>query len=94
MWEEVMAGNSRKLKWEQFRREVIELDGGNCVRCGKAREDGAILHVHHKQYIDGREYWDYPIEMMETLCAGCHAKEHGIISPDCGWLLVGDDEDH
>lgn len=84
---------SRKAEWQKFRSQIIELDGGGCVRCGKSPDEGAILHVHHKEYIAGRDYWDYPIETMETLCAGCHAKEHGIISPDCGWVLVND-EDH
>lgn len=86
-----MTGVNRKRKWENFRREVIELDGSQCVRCGKSPDTGAVLHVHHKSYMTGRDYWDYPLEMMETLCAGCHAKEHDIITPDCGWSLVSDD---
>lgn len=84
---------SRKVEWSRFRSQIIEIDKGRCVRCNRSQDEGAILHVHHKEYITGREYWDYPLEMMETLCAGCHAKEHGIISPDCGWNVV-DDEDH
>lgn len=81
---------NHKRQWKKLRAEVIEADGGRCIRCGKTSADGATFHVHHKAYIDGRAYWDYPLAMLETLCAGCHAKEHGIISPDCGWTLVGD----
>ncbi len=80
-----------KKQWEQFRAQVIDADRGRCVRCQKSRGEGSILHVHHKTYIPGRAYWDYPFELMETLCAGCHAKDHGIISPDCGWVLVSDE---
>ena len=83
---------NRKHRWERFRDEVIELDGEKCVRCQKSREQGATLHVHHKEYIAGHEYWDYPPGMCETLCAGCHAKTHGILSPDFGWVLVGEED--
>ena len=33
--------------------------------------------------------WDYPYSLCETLCKGCHAKEHGKIQPDSGWDWVG-----
>jgi len=85
-----MRGTAKRL-WESFRIQVIEADRGQCVRCQKSQSEGAVLHVHHKDYVPGRAYWDYPLEMMETLCAGCHAKGHGIISPDCGWTLLSDD---
>ena len=87
-----MTTRSRKDAWQKFRAHVIELDKGKCIRCGKSKDDGSVLHVHHKAYIEGRNYWDYPYEMVETLCAGCHAKEHGIISPDCGWSLISDSD--
>jgi hypothetical protein len=83
---------NRKQLWQKFRAQVVELDGYKCIRCGRSQDDGAVLHVHHKSYIVGQHYWDYPAEMMETLCAGCHAKEHGIISPDCGWVLSSDSD--
>jgi hypothetical protein len=79
-----------KGKWEKFRNEVIELDDCRCVRCGKSRDEGAVLQVHHKYYEPGRDYWDYPLSACETLCSGCHAKEHGIISPDTGWGFLSD----
>jgi hypothetical protein len=84
--------SSYKGKWEQFRNQVIELDGRKCLRCGKTEDDGAILHVHHKQYIQGRAAWDYPPSYCEALCAGCHAIAHGIIPPDCGWEFIGDED--
>jgi hypothetical protein len=79
-----------KGKWEKYRNEVIELDDCRCVRCGKSRDEGAVLQVHHKYYEPGRDYWDYPLSACETLCSGCHAKEHGIISPDTGWGFLSD----
>lgn len=78
-----------KQAWEQFRATVLEMDGGRCVRCGRGRSDGVVLQVHHKQYIKGRPQWDYPTSLCETLCSGCHAREHGILRPSVGWECVG-----
>lgn len=78
--------------WRQFRLEVIEMDGGVCVRCGRGPSAGAILQVHHKQYLVGKAPWDYPYEFCETLCQGCHAREHGKIRPSDGWECMGFDD--
>lgn len=78
--------------WLKFREEVIELDGGACVRCGSSRRQGAILQVHHKEYLSGKLPWEYPYELCETLCRGCHAGEHGIVQPFTGWECVGYDD--
>lgn len=78
-----------KKAWEQFRAAVIEMDGGRCVRCGRGHGDGVVLQVHHKHYIKARPIWDYPTSLCETLCSGCHAREHGIIRPSVGWDCVG-----
>ena len=86
------VGGTKKNRWELFREEVIELDGGRCVRCGKDRQMGAILQVHHKQYIKGRKPWEYSYSDCETLCKGCHAGEHGLIPPKTGWEYLGEED--
>jgi hypothetical protein len=48
--------------------------------------------VHHKFYIDGKLPWEYDYSECATLCKGCHAREHGIIMPDSGWILLGSDD--
>lgn len=78
--------------WKQFRADVIKLDGGACCRCGASKGSGAILQVHHKEYVSGRLPWEYPFEACETLCKGCHAIEHGIIPPNFGWDFLGHDD--
>lgn len=78
-----------KSEWEVFRDEVIELDGGACRECNRSRKDGVVLQVHHKSYINGKAPWEYPYDMCETLCKGCHAAEHGIILPKKGWAYAG-----
>lgn len=78
--------------WAAFRRKVIELDGSQCVECGRSRDDGVVLQVHHKRYISGRKPWEYETSECETLCQGCHAREHGEIRPDAGWEYVGEED--
>lgn len=78
--------------WQIFRQEIIELDGGVCVRCRRGPLDGAVLQIHHKEYLPGKMPWEYPYEMCETLCKGCHAGEHGIIRPFTGWVCAGHDD--
>lgn len=87
-----MANLYADKKWTAFREEVIQLDGGLCVQCGRSRSDGVVLQVHHKTYLQGRKPWEYEPEACETLCKGCHAREHGEIRPDTGWDYVGEDD--
>lgn len=79
----------RSHKWADFRENVMILDGYMCRRCRRARGDGAVLQVHHTEYLPGHKPWDYPEHMCETICKGCHAAEHGIIPPQFGWANVG-----
>ncbi len=87
-----MKNPYRKNRWVAYREELIELDGGACVRCGRSRENGTVLQVHHKKYIAGKAPWEYPYDLCETLCKRCHAVEHGEIRPDSGWEYVGEDD--
>ena len=82
----------RSTDWKEFRNDVIRLDGGVCVRCSRGPSDGVVLQVHHKQYLFGHKPWEYPYELCETLCRGCHAAEHGKIMPRFGWDQVGWDD--
>ena len=67
-----------RAKWQAFRREMIERDGGRCARCGRAETDGHVMHVHHKHYVRGRMPWQYNYNECELLCGGCHAAEHDV----------------
>lgn len=84
-----MRGYNRRL-WFEFRREVIRLDGGACAQCRRGEADGVILQVHHTRYIPDRLPWEYPYDLCQTLCRGCHAREHGKLPPSVGWDYVGD----
>jgi len=81
--------NYNKSEWKEFRENVIESDNYRCVRCGKSKEDGIILQVHHLIYHKGRKPWQYATEECETLCKGCHGAEHGFVIPKYGWEFIG-----
>jgi hypothetical protein len=81
-----------RKNWQNFRREVIELDGGICVSCKRGPLEGAVLQIHHKRYLPGKLPWEYPYDLCQTLCKRCHAGEHGIIRPFSGWECIGYDD--
>lgn len=87
-----MKNPYRGNRWAEFRKELIELDGAACVKCGRSEANGATLQVHHKKYLAGKAPWEYPLELCETLCKRCHAAEHGKIPPIGGWEFVGEDD--
>ncbi|MCT4665305.1 MAG: HNH endonuclease [Flavobacteriales bacterium] len=80
-----------RKEWIEFRENVIESDGYNCVRCGRSKNE-VILQVHHKIYLKGKLPWEYGTVNCETLCKGCHAAEHGIIQPKIGWEFLGQED--
>lgn len=56
-------------KWQRKRLEVFDRDNFTCVYCG---DDDSTLHVHHKQYEQGKKPWEYPLTNFITLCEHCH----------------------
>lgn len=70
-----------------YRNRVLHRRGFKCERCGATHN----LHVHHPEYGDGRDPWQYPVDFCELLCRSCHAIEHGHIPPDSGWDLLYSD---
>lgn len=86
---EAYAKLLRDTRWREFRQEVLRLDRNTCGHCGRESEG---LHVHHREYIEGRLPWEYPLSSLETLCARCHAAEHGIVPPPLGWEVASYDD--
>lgn len=60
-------------KWQKRRLEILSRDNFTCQVCGATEE---TLHVHHICYLKGKDIWDYPDNLLITLCDKCHEAEH------------------
>jgi len=75
-----MAKYSELLKdprWQKKRLEVLSRDEWKCKSCGSSH---ITLHVHHKEYAKGKPPWDYPDDVLITLCETCHYFEEDLKS--------------
>lgn len=66
----------RDPRWRAKRIEILERDKYTCKLCGKNKEDGVILHVHHIMYHKGLMPWEYRNRELITLCEDCHNNFH------------------
>jgi len=55
--------------WQKKRLEIMKRDKWMCKKCG---DDETTLNVHHLNYINGKDPWDYPNSELITLCEDCH----------------------
>ena len=58
--------------WQKKRLKVMERDNWKCQKCGSTV---ITLNVHHIDYIPGIKAFEYPDDMLQTLCENCHAAE-------------------
>ena len=88
-----MNNNYRNVSWRIRRQQIIEADGNACCDCGRKSSE-ATLQVHHLKYDKGKRIWEYDRENLITLCKGCHARRHKIITsiPQDGWTYEGCDD--
>jgi len=56
-------------RWQKKRLEIFNRDEFKCKKCGNTKE---TLNIHHIKYIKDKEPWDYPNELLTTLCEDCH----------------------
>jgi hypothetical protein len=61
-------------RWQRRRLEILSRDNFQCVKCDAASK---TLHVHHRFYLSGRLPWDYPDNVLVSLCETCHKEEEG-----------------
>ena len=67
------ADKLKRPEWQRKRLQILERANWKCEQCG---EKESMLHVHHKQYISGRDPWEYKDNQLVALCAMCHAAQH------------------
>jgi 5-methylcytosine-specific restriction endonuclease McrA len=61
-------------RWQSKRSEILYRDKNTCQKCGDPGNQ-----VHHLQYIDGHEPWEYDNDDLQTLCDDCHNIESSLI---------------
>lgn len=72
------AGLLFDKRWRDKRLVILERDSNKCVLC----KSKLSLQVHHRQYhfIKSTKAftppWEYPNELLITLCEKCHKKGH------------------
>lgn len=67
----------RDRRWQVKRTRILERDNFTCqnVNCKYRHDTSVLFEVHHLDYIPGTLAWDYPDDMMLTLCSKCHSDE-------------------
>lgn len=59
-------------RWQKKRLLILERDDWTC-QCCYSKEN--TLNVHHRIYITDKDLWDYPDDLLVTLCVDCHESE-------------------
>lgn len=59
-------------RWQRLRLEIFQRDDWSCLIC--KRKD-LELQIHHCDYFPNVDPWDYPRDMLYTLCKGHHSDE-------------------
>jgi 5-methylcytosine-specific restriction endonuclease McrA len=65
----------RDRRWQMKRLSILNRDGFKCTNPNCKSHENTSLDVHHLDYIPGILLWDYPDDMLTTLCHPCHQKE-------------------
>lgn len=66
----------RDPRWQKKKSEILIRDNYTCQNpkcCSTVKN----LQVHHLDYISGTLAWEYPNDMLITLCEDCHDAENG-----------------
>ncbi len=59
-------------RWQRRRLDILNRDDFTCQKCF---DKETTLHVHHRWYKSGKEPWEYPDDILVTLCEKCHEEE-------------------
>lgn len=66
------SGKLQDPRWQKKRLEVFQRDNWTCQCCGSKTTQ---LEIHHVDYWDGKQPWEYPNDMLLTACRTCHGSE-------------------
>ncbi len=67
----------RDRRWQDKRTSILSRDNNKCqnVNCKHRLDFKVLIEVHHLYYIDNTMAWEYPDDMLISLCAKCHDEE-------------------
>jgi 5-methylcytosine-specific restriction endonuclease McrA len=67
----------RDRRWQIKRNKILDRDKHTCQNknCNYREDTSILLEVHHLDYLDNTMAWDYPDDMLITLCSVCHKSE-------------------
>lgn len=66
------------FRWKSKSLQIKKRDKFTCLNCGSKKN----LNVHHRQYHfikslnQHKNPWDYPSDILITLCKDCHLTGH------------------
>lgn len=73
-------------RWQQRKNEILRRDGNKCQNRSCKSKLFTSLQVHHFYYFTGRMPWEYPDDMLITLCKYCH--EHELQRNKAEWYML------
>jgi len=62
----------KDVRWKEKSLLILKRDNYTCCRC---RVSGVKFSVHHFLYFPNTKLWEYPNDLLITLCDECHSKE-------------------
>ena len=65
-------------RWQIKKSRILERDKYTCqnTNCKHKEDNTKQLHVHHLDYFPDKMAWEYPDDMLLTLCEPCHTSEY------------------
>ncbi len=64
-------------RWQIKRNKILDRDKNECQNknCAHRKDNTVLIEVHHLDYIADTMAWDYPDDMLISLCRKCHESE-------------------
>lgn len=64
-----------RKEWQDRSHQIKTRDNLKC-QAFDCITPHSILQVHHLDYFNNKEPWNYPDDLLITLCSSCHKKEN------------------
>lgn len=76
-----------RKEWQDRSHYIKTRDNLKC-QAFNCSTPNSILEVHHIDYFANKNPWDYPDDMLITLCHTCHSKENTRYLLEAGLFTV------